>query len=117
MNPKQEKFCRTYLATLNISEAAKEAGYSASTGYKLIKNNSEVSTYIQQELDKIKGEEIATVEEIIKMLTGTMRNNKYEIAYRLKAAELLGKVNGIFKVDTKDDTTQVIVINEAGIED
>lgn len=116
MNQKQEKFCRAYLKTLNISKAAKEVGYSPSSGYKLIKHNNEVSSYIEAELEQIKDDDMATVEEIIKMLTETMRNTKHEIVYRLKAAELLGKVNGIFKGDTSMQQ-QVIIIDETGIAD
>lgn len=60
---------------------------------------------------------MATVEEIIKMLTETMRDTRNEIIYRLKAAELLGKANGIFKGDQLSQQTQVILLNENGIQD
>lgn len=51
------------------------------------------------------------------MLTETMRDTRNEIIYRLKAAELLGKANGIFKGDQLSQQTQVILLNENGIQD
>lgn len=110
MNNKQEKFCRIYLKSLSVAEAAKEAGYNPTTGYKLMKQ-PEIKAYITQQLEDLKNNQIAEVKELLEMLTAATRDEHAELKDRLKAAELLGRTYGIFKPkEEKQQQNQVVII-------
>lgn len=110
MNKRQEKFCRVYLTSLNVAEAAKQAGYNPTTGYKLMKQ-PEIKAYITRQLEELKNDQIAEVKELMEMLTAATRDVHAELKDRLKAAELLGRTYGIFKPkEEKQQQNQVIII-------
>lgn len=119
MTEKQKKFADEYLIDTNATQAAIRAGYSEKTAYsqgqRLLKN-VEVSTYIEGQLDKISGENIADAKEVMEYLTSVMRGEAEDQVLRFigdgyqektylqvstkdrtRAAELLGKRYGIFK--------------------
>ncbi len=99
MNRRQQAFAEAYLLSLNATEAAKVAGYSARTshsiGQRLLKN-VEVTEHIAQGLERQRQERTAQIEEIREFWTETMRNKAARVAERLKSSELLGKSYGMF---------------------
>lgn len=112
MNAKQEKFCRLYITSLNVSDAAKKAGYNPTTGYKLMKQ-PEIKAYIADQLEEIKNDQIAEVQEILEMLTAINRDEKAELKHRIKAAELLGKTYGIFRTKEQPQNLTTVIITGA----
>ena len=90
-----------FLISGNITDAAKNAGYSERSARQIGSLNltkPNVVEYMNEILDKTKSEEVATTEEVLEFLTSVMRGNVAEqfgldpaIADRTKAAQLLMK--------------------------
>lgn len=118
MTLRQKKFCDEYIICGNATEAAIKAGYSSKTaksiGQRLLTYVT-VRSYIDQRLEEINSEKIADAEEVLRYLTSVMRGEHTEeipilcgdgvqelttkevgAKERLKAAEMLGKVTGLF---------------------
>ena len=118
MTLRQKKFCDEYIIRGNATEAAIKAGYSPKTaksiGQRLLTYVT-VRSYIDQRLEEINSEKIADAEEVLRYLTSGMRGEHTEeipilcgdgvqeltakevgAKERLKAAEMLGKVTGLF---------------------
>lgn len=118
MTLRQKKFCDEYIICGNATEAAIKAGYSPKTaksiGQRLLTYVT-VRSYIDQRLEEINSEKIADAEEVLSYLTSVMRGEHTEeipilcgdgvqeltakevgAKERLKAAEMLGKVTGLF---------------------
>ncbi len=133
MNARQRKFCEEYLIDLNATQAAIRAGYSKKTARVIGAENltkPDISTYIQDQLERMHNERTADAQEVIEYLTSVMRGEHTEQALqlvgegmqeicnidvsakdRLKAAELIGKRYGIFTDKTDLSITQPIVIS------
>ena len=122
MNPRQKAFVDYYIQTGNLSEAVRRAGYAPTNagaqGIELLKN-AKIKRAIDERLKQLESERIAETQEILEYMTSVMRGEATEevvlnvgtgkgytkpekvIAQvsakeRLKAAELLAKVNGVF---------------------
>lgn len=122
MTDKQKRFANEYLIDCNATQAAIRAGYSKKTaraiGNKLL-TKADIKSYINEQIEKMLGENIATAEEVMRYLTSVLRGeSKSQIVVvegigdgrsdarrmnklpdekeRLKAAELLGKRFGMF---------------------
>ena len=118
MTLRQKKFCDEYIICGNATKAAIKAGYSPKTaksiGQRLLTYVT-VRSYIDQRLEEINSEKIADAEEVLRYLTSVMRGEHTEeipilcgdgvqdltakevgAKERLKAAEMLGKVTGLF---------------------
>lgn len=99
MNQKQQAFCEAYLVSGNATEAAKAAGYSPRTarsiGQRLL-TYVDIQDYLRQRNAEINAENIATIEEVRRFWTATMRKTEAKQADRLKASELLAKTLGAF---------------------
>lgn len=118
MTLRQKKFCDEYIICGKATEAAIKAGYSPKTakssGQRLLTYVT-VRSYIDQRLEEINSEKIADAEEVLRYLTSVMRGEHTEeipilcgdgvqeltakevgAKERLKAAEMLGKVTGLF---------------------
>lgn len=99
MNQRQRAFCEAYLASGNATEAAKAAKYSERTAYaqgqRMLKN-VEVQEYLEQRNAEICEENTATIEEVRRFWTSTMRDPAAKQADRLRASELLAKTLGAF---------------------
>lgn len=118
MTLRQKKFCDEYIICGNATEAAIKAGYSPKTaksiGQRLLTYVT-VRSYIDQRLEEINSEKIADAEEVLRYLTSVMRGEHTEeipilcgdgvqeltakevgAKERLKAAEMLGRVTGLF---------------------
>lgn len=144
MTDKQRRFCDEYLIDCNATQAAIRAGYSEKTAYSVgqrLLKNAEVKTYIDEQLEKLHSETIASAEEIMRYLTSVLRGQSTSSVVvvegigdgcsnartmtktpdekeRLKAAELLGKRYGMFtdKVNV-DSAVPVIISGEDKLED
>jgi Phage terminase, small subunit len=118
----RQKFCDLYIETGNKYQSAIGAGYSEAYAkthvYKLLENVS-VKSYIDEKMQEISSSKIASAEEVMKLLTSTMRgeiqeevvvvenmgdkssearivNKQVSAKERIKAAELLGKRHQLF---------------------
>lgn len=110
---KQQRFCDEYIISGNATEAAVKAGYSERSASNIGEENlrkPQIKAYIDERLEKLQSEKIASQEEILEFLTAIVRGEKTEEVLigvgkgaqsisdievsakeRLKAAELLGK--------------------------
>ena len=119
---KQQKFVDFYIQSCNASEAARRAGYSPKTADKIGFENlkkPEVQAVLATRLKQLESERIAKDKEILEYLTSIMRGEAEEEVVmnigtgkgfskaekvkaqvgakeRLKAAEMLAKVHGMF---------------------
>lgn len=131
---KQRKFADEYIIRGNATEAAIAAGYSPKTAHQIGHANLDkphIKAYIQERLDQIQSEKIASQEEILEYLTSVMRGERkeeilkgigdgvqeiVEIAVsekdKIKAAELIGKRYGLWTDKVDLDTNISIVIED-----
>ena len=113
---KQKAFADFYIECGNATEAAIKAGYSKKAAQQIGSENLSkplISAYIDQRMEQIENERIASGEEVLKYLTSVMRGEEKDqfgldasLQDRTKAAELLGKRYRLFteKVEVKDDS-------------
>lgn len=137
---KQQKFADEYIIRGNATEAAIAAGYSPKTAHQIGHANLDkphIKAYIQERLDQIQSEKIASQEEILEYLTSVMRGEEQEPVLkgmgegaqevidinlqakdRIKAAELLGKRYSLWtdKVDL-DGGVSVTFIEDVPLDD
>lgn len=123
LNERQKAFVDFYIQTNgNLSESVRRAGYSAknasATGIELLKN-SKIQAAIDARLQQLESERIAKDREVLEYITAVMRGETTEeivvnvgkgkgftkpervkaqvsAKERLKAAEMLAKVKGMF---------------------
>lgn len=141
MTDKQRKFCDEYLIDLNATRAYKSAyphvksEGAATSGASRLLRNVKVKTYIDEQLEKISSEKIATAEEVMQYLTSVLRgesqseivvvecvgdgfseakkmNKAPDEKEKLKAAELLGKRYGLFKESVNLEVEPVMLVND-----
>ena len=101
LTPKQQKFADYYLETGNATESAKKAGYSEKTAYSIGNENlskPEVKSYIDERLNQIKSDRIATIDEVMQFYTSIMRGEEKDqfgldasLTDRIKAGQELVK--------------------------
>lgn len=122
LTERQKRFIDFYIQTLNASEAARRAGYSAKTAFRAGQENMQkpaIKSAIQSRLAELESERTADTKEILEYLTKVMRGEAHEELVmnigtgkgfskaekvmaqvnakdRIKAAELLAKVHGMF---------------------
>lgn len=101
MNERRKRFCEYYVGECigNVVQSALKAGYSENyanhLAYKLLEN-IEVKNYIQKLSKNDTQKRIATAEDVQAFWSNIM-NDKSEITKnRLRASELLAKVQGLF---------------------
>ena len=141
MTDKQRKFCDEYLIDLNATRAYKlaypnvKSESAATSGASRLLRNVKVKTYIDEQLEKISSEKIATAEEVTEYLTTVLRGEsqseivvvegvgdgcsvartmqkKPDEKEKLKAAELLGKRYGLFTDKLEVDGNAKVVITD-----
>ena len=122
LNERQKRFVDYYIQTGNATESAIKAGYSAKTagvnGCNLLKN-PKIRNALHTRIESQDRKRVADVQEVLEYLTAVMRGEyqdelamnvgkgkgvtaveKVKLAVgakeRLKAAEMLAKVNGLF---------------------
>lgn len=137
---KRNNFIIEYAKTLNIAESCKTVGISYRTGLRVV-NDPKYRPQIDAELEKIKTPKRAEAAEVLEYLSSVMRGEEQEEVVvtvgtgegysavqkvkkeitpkdRVKAAELLGKVYGIFNSQVEvNGTMQVVFESEENLED
>jgi phage terminase small subunit len=118
LTEKQRRFVEAYVgeAQGNATRAAKLAGYSgkddalAVRGAEVVRNRK-VQLAIEEARASVTSEAIATREERQTFLTRTMRDEGIEPKDRIKACEVLGKMQGDFieKHEVKHEGAAVVV--------
>lgn len=107
---KQQRFANIYIETGNATQSYIDAGYRATTkkvaeanARKLLANYS-VQVYIQNKMNELQKDSIASQDEVLQYLTKVMRGEEKDqfgldasLQDRTKCAELLGKRYGTFK--------------------
>ena len=138
MTKKQKRFCDEYLIDCNATQAAIRAGYSEKSAKSIGQENltkPDIKLYIEQELEKIRDNNIADAAEVMKYLTSVLRgeslaeivvvegdgdgcssarrmNKAPDEKERLKAAELLGKRYSLFKDNMTLEIEPVMIVND-----
>lgn len=145
-NPKWEAFCLHYARTGNASEAYKQAGYETKNPRSIYSNcnrllkNDDIKARLAELAEEMASEKIASIAEIQERLTAILRGDVQEdqivvegcgdgvseaknvyrevqMKDRLKAGELLAKMQGAF--DNKANVNVIIPVfgGEDGLED
>lgn len=105
LTEKQKRFIDYYIETANATESAKKAGYSPKTAKNIgAENLTKLNYFIQERLQQLEDNRIASQEEVLQYLTKVMRGEEKDqfgldasLQDRTKCAELLGKRYGTFK--------------------
>ena len=97
LNARQKSFCEFYVANGNATESAIKARYSEKTarsiGQRLL-TNADIKKYIKELREKTKNSRIMTAIERREFLTEVIKNGKEKIQDRLKALDILNKMDG-----------------------
>lgn len=138
LTARQQKFCDEYLISGNATQSAIKAGYSEKTANRMASENltkPDIKKYIEEHMNKMHSEKIATAEEVLRYLTSVMRgeSRSHEIVVdgegarvmskppsekdRLKSAELIGKRYGIYTEKLNVDGVIPVVIKDDVDED
>lgn len=140
LTDKQMIFANEYLVDLNATRAYKKAypnvkkdSVASAAGSRLL-GNVKIKNYIDEQLEKMKSESIASAEEVLKYLTKGMRmeleeevvvtenigdymseaklvKKKISIKDANKCAELLGKRYRLFVDKVEADVSQTVVFS------
>ncbi|HER0300065.1 TPA: terminase small subunit [Streptococcus pyogenes] len=130
---KQKRFADEYIISANATAAAIKAGYSKKTARSIGQENltkPDIKAYIDERLEKLESEKIATQEEVLQYLTSIMRGDQQEKTLisvgefgqkivdidvgakdRIKAAELLGKRYRLFTDKVEMNVSSDVTIN------
>ena len=144
LNARQKAFCEFYVASGNATDAAIKAGYSKSYArdrIHILMKSIGISRYIDELMQKVQSERIASAEEVLQNLTAIMRGEIQEEVVvvegkgdgistasiikkqvsakeRIKAAELLGKRHALFTDKAKiEGTLPVMIVGEDDLDE
>lgn len=96
-NDRRGRFIEEYLVDGNATQAAVRSGYSKkaarNAGYKLLRH-PEVQRTIAGLREQAQGRKVATLVELCEFATSTVRDGEVAIGVRLKAAEVLARLQG-----------------------
>ena len=137
LSEKQKRFIDFYIQTGNASEAARQAGYSAKIANRIGTENLSkpvIKNAIDARLKELESKRIAKTDEVLKYLTSVMRGEGTDTVVvtvgtgkgysesekvtvplstrdRLKAAEHLAKINGMFedKVSVEVNASELLI--------
>lgn len=100
LNPRQERFVLAYLACLNATQAAIEAGYSKRTAKSMGAENLSkpvIAAEIERQTEKLRKRHTITVDYVIDTIVDTIERAREDNATAvLKGCELLGKHLAMF---------------------
>ena len=122
LNERQKRFVDYYLQSSNATDSARKAGYSVKNAMQIgceLLRNPKIQTALNTRLAEMESERLAETQEILEYLTSVMRGQTEEEVVvnvgvgkgftqaqkvqakvgakeRLKAAEMLAKVKGMF---------------------
>ena len=138
MTERQKAFIDAYIETLNASESARRAGYSAASANVIASRllaNVKVKEEIEKRLKELENARIATLQETLEIMTQVLRGEMKEetviavgngktahiekvvtgakIRERLKAAEMIAKINGAFRESKESEIPSEIIIRQA----
>lgn len=113
LNDKQASFATEYLVDKNATKAAIRAGYSpktaASQGERLLRN-AEIRAAVDAGLKRI-AEETETEAQWVRRRLREEATDFSEFAShsaRIRALELLGKINGVFEADNQQQAAALV---------
>ena len=112
MTNRQRIFIAEYLNTLDVTRSAIKAGYSRrsaySTGSRLLKN-AEIQKYIEDKMNERINSLIADRNERMQLLTAIIRSDDESTKDKIKAIELLSRLDGDFvsksSIEVKTENT------------
>lgn len=135
LTAKQQKFCDSYIATGNATQAAIAAGYSKRSAKQIGQQNLAkpcMRDYISAQMADLHSDTIAGAEEVLQYLTAVCRGESLapvlvpdghgghtviekhpDCRERLRAAELLGRRYGLFKDRVEMESAPVVFITGA----
>ena len=112
LTEKQKRFIDYYIETSNAAESARRAGYSEKTADRIWHENlKKLENYIQERLEQLNDDRIASAKEVLQYFTTIMRDKKEDTNDRTKCAELLGKKHGIFREEVVIDVDRPFEVN------
>ena len=119
LNARQRAFCNAYLKTLNATEAAKRAGYSARSAASIGSENlrkPEIAAYIHERVRAQDLEFVASADETLVFLSAVMRGQIKDafgldaaLADRLKAADALMKRHELAEERSAGQNRKIVV--------
>lgn len=122
LNERQKRFVDYYLQSSNATDSARKAGYSTKNAMQIgceLLRNPKIQAALNTRLEQLESDRLAETKEILEYLTSVMRGQtedevvvnvgvgkgfteaqkvkaKVGAKERLKAAEMLAKVKGLF---------------------
>ena len=117
LNERQQKFCEFFAKTGNATQAYRDAGYSSKSEAAAAVSSSKLlrKANIVDEIaklgEKTRTEAIASISEIQEMWSEIARSTKEDTPHRIKAGELLVKVQGGFleRIEHSGSTIQRVI--------
>lgn len=97
LNARQKAFCEYYVACGNATEAAKKAGYSeryTNKNVNKLRQNTAIIEYIEELQKKAQSSRIMSAVERKEWLTDLIKDKKAKDTDRLKALDILNKMDG-----------------------
>ncbi len=122
LNERQKKFCEYYILSCNAADAARKAGYqkknAASYGYRLLQQPA-IQEYLEKLLAEAADQRVAEATEILVFYTHLLRgdfngNGEVKFSDRLKAAEALAKMFGLFSERFGGERAAVTIVDDVG---
>ncbi|MCI8309090.1 MAG: terminase small subunit [Clostridia bacterium] len=109
LTEKQKRFIDFYIETANATESAKRAGYSEKTAKNIgAENLTKLNFFIQERLQQLENNRIASADEVLKYFTKVMRGeekDQFGLDAALKdrnfAAKCLAQRHGLL-IDKKE---------------
>lgn len=106
LTPKQERFIQEYLVDCNATQAAIRAGYSAKTAASIGDENlrkPEIKDVIELRLRNLAAKTETDAEWVRRRLKEEADDFSEFSSHsaRIRAIELVGKINGVFEIDNK----------------
>ena len=117
LNERQQKFCEFFAKGISATQSYMDAGYStkseegaAVSSSKLLRN-PKIIEQIAKLSEKTRTEAIASISEIQEMWSEIARSTEEETPHRIKAGELLVKVQGGFleRIEHSGSTIQRVI--------
>lgn len=108
LTAKQKKFCEEYIKSGKAGESARIAGYGRThcrNPLSLFKS-LKIQAYLNELNDKVISDDVADIQECLKLVTDVMRSSSSTTAEKLKACDMRLKTLGAYieKIQASVDT-------------
>lgn len=103
LSPKQDRFCKEYLVDFNATQAAIRAGYSQKTAYSIGQENlkkPEVQARIAELVAEKESALICSADEALQLVSEIARGQTTDEVFRMTAEG--GQVHDVLQSSTKD---------------